>query len=144
MSKKLASQALDSLLSSNFSSPKPTDTVATQTHRRKSKRTAVVDPLPATKTGLKKIKHQLRYGHSVKRNQEEKEAKENPLTKLKSEQEKEEAIIEKNLNYYRITNRVSKKELDLRKKIKMLRARELGDRSRKAVAEADESDGEDF
>jgi len=40
-----------------------------------------------------------------------------PVVKLKTEQEKEEAIVERNLNYYKVTSRVSKKELDLRKKV---------------------------
>lgn len=31
--------------------------------------------------------------------------------------EKEETIVEKNLNYYKVTQRVSKKELELRKKV---------------------------
>jgi len=72
MSKKLAAQALDTLLSG-------------QSTGRISKRGSTSGPakkirsLPATKTGLKKIKHQLRYGHSVKRAQEAAAAKENPL-----------------------------------------------------------------
>ncbi|KAF8923244.1 hypothetical protein BGZ58_003195 [Dissophora ornata] len=57
--------------------------------------------------------------------------------------EKEQALVDKNLNYFKITNSVSKKELELRKKIKMLRARAMGDKSRKTTAEEDESEGED-
>lgn len=38
--------------------------------------------------------------------------------------EKEEAIVEKNLNYYKVTQRVSKKELELRKKV----GRRIGNR----------------
>ena len=82
MSKKLAAQALESLLSNGSSSSALSKPTNTSTLRKKSKKTTVADPLPATKSGLKKIKYQLRYGHSVKRNQDEREAKENPLRKL--------------------------------------------------------------
>ncbi|KAF9204028.1 hypothetical protein BGZ49_005767 [Haplosporangium sp. Z 27] len=154
MSKKLAAQALDSLLSSqhgrvgNTSISKKVSTgsstagggIVKKTKKSKSKSN---DLLPKTKTGLKKIKHELRYGHSVKRAQEAKEAKENPLDKLKSQMEKEQAIVEKNLNYYRTTSRVSKKELELRTKIKLLREKARGEQVRKTGAEKDESDGDD-
>ncbi|KAG0368383.1 hypothetical protein BC939DRAFT_453834 [Gamsiella multidivaricata] len=148
MSKKLAAQALDALLNSqpNSTLSKRSSSAVAEggiKKTRKSKKNKN-DGLPATKTGLKKIKHELRYGHSVKRSQEEKEAKENPLDKLKSQMEKEQAIVEKNLNYYKATNRVSKKELELRKKIKMLREKARGEQSRKIAVEQDESDGEDF
>ncbi|KAF9555216.1 hypothetical protein EC968_009070, partial [Mortierella alpina] len=119
MSKKLAAQALDALLSSQSTISKKNTSTATSSTvlKKKTKRGKVQkDRLPATKTGLKKIKHELRYGHSVRRTQEEKESKENPLERLKSQQEKEQAIVERNLNYYKVTNRVSKKELELRKK----------------------------
>ncbi|KAF9356216.1 hypothetical protein BGX34_010031 [Mortierella sp. NVP85] len=133
MSKKLAAQALDTLLSG-------------QSTGRISKRGSTSGPakkigsLPATKTGLKKIKHQLRYGHSVKRAQEAAAAKENPLDKLKTQLEKEQVIMEKNLSYYRTTNRISKKELELRSKIKKLR--EKGNQN-KAMESRVEMDGED-
>ncbi|KAF9103505.1 hypothetical protein BGX27_010548 [Mortierella sp. AM989] len=149
MSKKLAAQALDSLLNSQPSSvsgdhSKKDPAVSTPSKKtRKSKSKNSNDLLPKTKTGLKKIKHELRYGHSVKRVQEEKESKENPLDKLKSQMEKEQAIVERNLDYYKATNRVSKKELELRKKIKMLRAKARGEQVRKTGVEKDESDGED-
>ncbi|KAF9954451.1 hypothetical protein BGZ72_004588 [Mortierella alpina] len=208
MSKKLAAQALDALLSSQSTiSKKNTSTVTSTTVLKKKTKKGKVqkDRLPATKTGLKKIKHELRYGHSVRRKQEEKEAKENPLgnvvqflilqsvpsccfvsqqsswcyvylpacvddlvEKLKSQQEKEQAIVERNLNYYKVTNRVSKKELELRKKvkireylvqrtsrymschawggsaIKLLRERSKGESSsRKIATEQDESDGDE-
>ncbi|KAG0001160.1 hypothetical protein BGZ79_005006 [Entomortierella chlamydospora] len=147
MSKKLAAQALDSLLNSQSSSlsgsggdiSKKSSSGAKKSKKSKSKG----DLLPKTKTGLKKIKHELRYGHSVKRAQEEKEAKENPLDKLKSQMEKEQAIVERNLEYYKTTSRVSKKELELRKKIKMLREKARGEQVRKTGVEKDESDGED-
>ncbi|KAF9927340.1 hypothetical protein BGZ75_004530 [Mortierella antarctica] len=144
MSKKLAAQALDALLSSqSTTSKKNSSTTVLKKTTKKGK--VQKDRLPATKTGLKKIKHELRYGHSVRRTQEEKESKENPLERLKSQQEKEQAIVERNLNYYKVTNRVSKKELELRKKIKLLRERSKGEPgSRKTVTEQDESDGEDF
>ncbi|KAF9280231.1 hypothetical protein BGZ68_007428 [Mortierella alpina] len=148
MSKKLAAQALDALLSSQSTISKKNTSTATSTTvlKKKTKKGKVQkDRLPATKTGLKKIKHELRYGHSVRRTQEEKEAKENPLERLKSQQEKEQEIVERNLNYYKVTNRVSKKEHELRKKIKLLRERSKGDSgSRKTATEQDESDGEDF
>ncbi|CAO3571010.1 unnamed protein product [Mortierella alpina] len=144
MSKKLAAQALDALLSSQttISKKKTSATTSTTVLKKKTKKGKVQkDRLPATKTGLKKIKHELRYGHSVRRTQEEKESKENPLERLKSQQEKEQAIVERNLNYYKVTNRVSKKELELRKKIKLLRERSKGDSgSRKTATEQDESD----
>ncbi|KAG0343170.1 hypothetical protein BG004_005458 [Podila humilis] len=139
MSRKLASQALDALLNSqNPAISKPTTKAAPK------KKVSKKDQLPKTKTGLKKIKRELRYGHSVKRNKEAEEARVNPLDKLQSQMEKEEAIMEKNLNYYRTTQRVSKKELELRKKIQMLREKAKGDQTRKTGAEKDESDGEDF
>ncbi|KAF9189425.1 hypothetical protein BGZ51_009601 [Haplosporangium sp. Z 767] len=150
MSKKLAAQALESLLNSQPSSfSKKSSTLSASAISnggvsKKKKSKIQKDRLPATKTGLKKIKHELRYGHSVKRAQEEKEAKENPLEKMKLQQEKEQTIIERNLTYYKATNRVSKKELELRKKIKMLREKARGDQSRKTAVEQDESDGEDF
>ncbi|KAG0204107.1 hypothetical protein BGX28_003868 [Mortierella sp. GBA30] len=150
MSKKLAAQALDALLSnqSSLSKGKPSSATSTASQLKKTKKTRVQkDRLPATKTGLKKIKHELRYGHSVRKAKEEKEAKENPLEKLKSQQEKEQAIIERNLNYYKVTNRVSKKELELRKKvsiIKMLREKAKGESKRTPAVDQDESDGEDF
>ncbi|KAG0300429.1 hypothetical protein BGZ97_003237 [Linnemannia gamsii] len=147
MSKKLAAQALDALMSSNNSNSKisksSTSTGAvskkTKTVKKQNK-----NSLPVTKTGLKKIKHEIRYGHSVRRQQEEAEAKINPLEKLKSAQEEEQEIVERNVNYYKVTNRVSKKELELRKKIKDLRAKAMGHEVRKTVAEQDESDGEDY
>ncbi|KAG0299697.1 hypothetical protein BGZ98_009829 [Dissophora globulifera] len=142
MSRKLATQALDSLLNSQPTSLSKTAHTTITKKSKKSKKTRG-DQLPATKTGLKKIKHELRYGHSVKRVQEAEEAKVNPLDKLKSQMEREQAIVERNLNYFKITNRVSKKELELRNKIKVLRARALGDQSRKTEAELDESDGEE-
>ncbi|KAF9333236.1 hypothetical protein BG006_003873 [Podila minutissima] len=140
MSKKLAAQALDALLSTQNSSLSKSTEPTKAPKKKRSKK----DQLPKTKTGLKKIKHELRYGHSVKRNQEAQESRENPLEKLQSQIEKEEAIVEKNLNYYKVTQRVSKKELELRKKIKMLREKAKGEQSRKAGVEQDESDGEDF
>ncbi|KAG0014808.1 hypothetical protein BGZ81_000244 [Podila clonocystis] len=140
MSKKLAAQALDALLSTQNSSLSKAAEPTKAPKKKRSKK----DQLPKTKTGLKKIKHELRYGHSVKRNQEAQEARVNPLEKLQSQIEKEEAIVEKNLNYYRVTQRVSKKELELRKKIKMLREKAKGEQSRKTGVEQDESDGEDF
>ncbi|KAG0040655.1 hypothetical protein BGZ82_000076 [Podila clonocystis] len=140
MSKKLAAQALEALLSTQNSSLSKAAEPTKAPKKKRSKK----DQLPKTKTGLKKIKHELRYGHSVKRTQEAQEARVNPLEKLKSQIEKEEAIVEKNLNYYRVTQRVSKKELELRKKIKMLREKAMGEQSRKTGVEQDESDGEDF
>ncbi|KAF9301830.1 hypothetical protein BGZ74_006207 [Mortierella antarctica] len=140
MSKKLAAQALDALLSTQNSSLSKSAEPTKAPKKKRSKK----DQLPKTKTGLKKIKHELRYGHSVKRNQEAQEARENPLEKLQSQIEKEEAIVEKNLNYYKVTQRVSKKELELRKKIKMLREKAKGEQGRKTGVEQDESDGEDF
>ncbi|KAG0334171.1 hypothetical protein BG000_008571 [Podila horticola] len=140
MSKKLAAQALEALLSTQNSSLSKSAEPTKAPKKKRSKK----DQLPKTKTGLKKIKHELRYGHSVKRNQEAQEARVNPLEKLQSQIEKEEAIVEKNLNYYRVTQRVSKKELELRKKIKMLREKAKGEQSRKTGVEQDESDGEDF
>ncbi|KAF9987782.1 hypothetical protein BGZ65_001896, partial [Modicella reniformis] len=71
MSKKLAAQALDSLLTSQSNGR------ISKNHLTTPKKQKTV--LPATKTGLKKIKHQLRYGHSVKKAQEAAAAKENPL-----------------------------------------------------------------
>ncbi|KAF9106792.1 hypothetical protein BGX29_008510 [Mortierella sp. GBA35] len=150
MSKKLAAQALDALMNSNNNnkntslskSTSKTGGAVTKKSSKKSKK-QVNGGLPVTKTGLKKIKHELRYGHSVRRQQEEKEAKENPLEKLKSAQEEEQAIVERNVNYYKVTNRVSKKELELRKKIKDLRAKAMGYEVRKTAVEQDESDGED-
>lgn len=82
MSKKLAAQALDALLSSQSTISKKNTSTATSTtvlKKRTKKGKVQKDRLPATKTGLKKIKHELRYGHSVRRTQEEREAKENPL-----------------------------------------------------------------
>ncbi|KAF9550164.1 hypothetical protein EC957_001650 [Mortierella hygrophila] len=150
MSKKLAAQALDALMSSNNTNSKisksSTSSGAVSKKKSSSGKTAKKqnkNSLPVTKTGLKKIKHEIRYGHSVRRQQEEAEAKINPLEKLKSAQEEEQEIVERNVNYYRVTNRVSKKELELRKKIKDLRAKAMGQEVRKAVAEQDESDGED-
>ncbi|KAF9173595.1 hypothetical protein BGX21_004109 [Mortierella sp. AD011] len=147
MSKKLAAQALDSLLNSQSSSLSGTNGGISKKSssgvKRSKKSKSKGDLLPKTKTGLKKIKHELRYGHSVKRAQEEKEAKENPLDKLKSQMEKEQAIVERNLEYYKTTSRVSKKELELRKKIKMLREKARGEQVRKTGVEKDESDGED-
>ncbi|KAG0249264.1 hypothetical protein BG011_009455, partial [Mortierella polycephala] len=64
--------------------------------------------------------------------------------KMKLQQEKEQAIMERNLTYYKATNRVSKKELELRKKIKMLREKAMGNETRKTEVEQDESDGEGF
>ncbi|KAG0008645.1 hypothetical protein BGZ80_003207, partial [Entomortierella chlamydospora] len=63
--------------------------------------------------------------------------------KLKSQMEKEQAIVERNLEYYKTTSRVSKKELELRKKIKILREKARGEQVRKTGVEKDESDGED-
>ncbi|KAF9436319.1 hypothetical protein BGZ76_004280 [Entomortierella beljakovae] len=164
MSKKLTAQALDSLLksqqsnisgknvgggggsSSGNSGNNANNTKKSTVNKKKSKKSksiSSIDLLPKTKTGLKKIKHELRYGHSVKKAQEEKEARENPLDKLKSQAEKEQEITERNLNYYRATNRVSKKEMELRKKIKKLREKARGERITKLGAEKDESDGED-
>ncbi|KAF9425475.1 hypothetical protein BGZ94_007495 [Podila epigama] len=142
MSKKLAAQALESLLSAQGSSTLSSSSKSL-TEAPKKKKVYKKDKLPKTKTGLKKLKHELRYGHSVKRNQEAKEAKENPLDKLKSQLEKEETIMDQNLNYYKMTQRVSKKELELRKKIKMLREKSRGDQSRKIGPDMDESDGDD-
>lgn len=87
MSKKLAAQALDALMSSNNSNSKisksSTSTGAvskkTKTVKKQNK-----NSLPVTKTGLKKIKHEIRYGHSVRRQQEEAEAKINPLGEYKA------------------------------------------------------------
>jgi hypothetical protein len=39
------------------------------------------------------------------------------IDKLKTQLEKEQVIMERNLSYYRTTNRVSKKELELRSKV---------------------------
>jgi len=75
MSKKLAAQALDALLSTQNSSLSKSEPTKAAPKKKRSKK----DQLPKTKTGLKKIKHELRYGHSVKRNQEAQEARENPL-----------------------------------------------------------------
>ncbi|KAF8933769.1 hypothetical protein BGZ47_010713 [Haplosporangium gracile] len=148
MSKKLAAQALDALMNNNNSNSKifksSTSTGAVSKKSSKTAKKQNKNSLPVTKTGLKKIKHEIRYGHSVRRQQEEAEAKINPLEKLKSAQEEEQGIVERNVNYYKITNRVSKKELELRKKIKDLRAKAMGHEVRKTVAEQDESDGEDY
>ncbi|KAF9296702.1 hypothetical protein BGZ88_012061 [Linnemannia elongata] len=150
MSKKLAAQALDALMSSNNTNSKISKSSTSSgavSKKKSSSKTAKKqnkNSLPVTKTGLKKIKHEIRYGHSVRRQQEEAEAKINPLEKLKSAQEEEQEIVERNVNYYKITNRVSKKELELRKKIKDLRAKAMGQEVRKTVAEQDESDGEDY
>ncbi|KAF9154226.1 hypothetical protein BG015_001480 [Linnemannia schmuckeri] len=148
MSKKLAAQALDALMNSNNSNSKvsksSTSTGAVSKKSSKTTKKQSKNSIPVTKTGLKKIKHEIRYGHSVRRQQEEAEAKINPLEKLKSAQEEEQEIMERNVNYYKITNRVSKKELELRKKIKALRAKAMGHEVRKTVAEQDESDGEDY
>lgn len=75
MSKKLAAQALDALLSTQNSSLSKSEPTKAAPKKKRSKK----DQLPKTKTGLKKIKHELRYGHSVKRNQEAQQARENPL-----------------------------------------------------------------
>ncbi|KAF9908037.1 hypothetical protein EC991_010281 [Linnemannia zychae] len=144
MSKKLAAQALDALMNSNNSLSKPASSTGAAKKSSKKIKKQNKNSLPVTKTGLKKIKHELRYGHSVRRAQEEAEAKINPLEKLKTAHEEEQEIIERNVNYYKITNRVSKKELELRRKIKDLRAKAMGLEVRKTVAEQDESDGEDY
>ncbi|KAF9126063.1 hypothetical protein BGW39_006958 [Mortierella sp. 14UC] len=150
MSKKLAAQALDALMNSNNSknsslskSSSSTSGAVKKSSSKKIKKQNK-NSLPVTKTGLKKIKHEMRYGHSVRRAQEEAEAKINPLEKLRTAHEEEQEIVERNVNYYKITNRVSKKELELRKKIKDLRAKAMGLQVRKTVAEQDESDGEDY
>ncbi|KAF9929576.1 hypothetical protein FBU30_001471 [Linnemannia zychae] len=149
MSKKLAAQALDALMSSNDSknnslSKSSASTGAVKKTKMTKKQTSGKNSLPVTKTGLKKLKHEIRYGHSVRRQQEEAEAKVNPLERLRSAQEEEQTIIERNINYYKTTQRVSKKELELRKKIKELRAKAMGQPVQKLTAEQDESDGEDF
>lgn len=86
MSKKLAAQALDALMSSNTTNSKisksSTSSGAVSKKKSSSSKTAKKqnkNSLPVTKTGLKKIKHEIRYGHSVRRQQEEAEAKINPL-----------------------------------------------------------------
>ncbi|KAG0281412.1 hypothetical protein BGZ96_001142 [Linnemannia gamsii] len=149
MSKKLAAQALDALMASNNSNSKisksstSTGAVSKKTKTKTAKKQNK-NSLPVTKTGLKKIKHEIRYGHSVRRQQEEAEAKINPLEKLRSAHEAEQEIVERNVNYYKVTTRVSKKELELRKKIKDLRAKAMGHEVRKTLVEQDESDGEDY
>ncbi|KAG0281818.1 hypothetical protein BGZ95_009755 [Linnemannia exigua] len=149
MSKKLAAQALDALMNSNNSknsnlSKSSSSTGAVKKSSKKAKKEQSKNRLPVTKTGLKKIKHEIRYGHSVRKAQEEAEARINPLEKLKTAHEEEQEIVERNVNYYKITNRVSKKELELRKKIKDLRAKAMGLEVRKTAVEQDESDGEDY
>ncbi|KAI1306110.1 hypothetical protein EDD11_004854 [Mortierella claussenii] len=147
MSKKLAIQALDALLSSqtsNVESKKTSSNNLRPSNKRalKSKKNAG-DPLPKTKTGLKRIKRELKYGHSVKRAREEREAKENPLDRMKSQLTQEQAIVERNLEYYKTTTRVSKKEVELRSKIKELRAKAVGAQSRRTAVEKDESDDDE-
>ncbi|KAG0222701.1 hypothetical protein BGX31_008921 [Mortierella sp. GBA43] len=144
MSKKLAAQALDALLNNQSAGGISKRRPATGATGSATPVTKKSKSLPATKTGLKKIKHELRYGHSIKRAQEAAAAKENPLVKLKLQMEKEQSIVERNLSYYKITSRASKKELDLRKKIKLLRAKAQGIASNqggKAIMDQ-ESDGE--
>ncbi|KAF9162466.1 hypothetical protein DFQ26_003519 [Actinomortierella ambigua] len=151
MSKKLASQAVDSLLqqlrapSSTPSLHSTAGNAKVDKNKKKKNKTITKDRLPKTKTGLKKLKHELKYGHSHRRAREEQEAKENPLDKLRSQQEKEEALLEKNLEYFKVSARVSKKELDLRKKIMAMRKRKQDaaeGKVGKQPVDADESDGD--
>lgn len=86
MSKKLAAQALDALMSSNNTNSKISKSSASSgaVSKKKSSSSNTAkkqnkNSLPVTKTGLKRIKHEIRYGHSVRRQQEEAEAKINPL-----------------------------------------------------------------
>ncbi|KAF9973663.1 hypothetical protein BGZ73_003101 [Actinomortierella ambigua] len=150
MSKKLASQAVDSLLQ-QLRAPSSTPSLhgtagnAKVDKKKKKSKTNLKDRLPKTKTGLKKLKHELRYGHSQRRAREEQEAKENPLDKLRSQQEKEEALLAKNIEYFKVSARVSKKELELRKKIMAMRKRKQDAAEGKAgkqPVDADESDGD--
>ncbi|KAF9586302.1 hypothetical protein BGW38_007187 [Lunasporangiospora selenospora] len=120
-SRKLAAQALESLF--NYKASTRASTAAAVSSEPVPKKKSKKDPLPKTKKGLKKIKHELRYGHSIKRRlREEKEANENPLEKLKTQQEKDDGLLEKNIKHFKVMNRASKKELELRKKIRSRRA----------------------
>ncbi|ORZ06339.1 hypothetical protein BCR41DRAFT_361101 [Lobosporangium transversale] len=134
MSKKLTAQALDLLLSnrstnssnSNSNNSKSNSLVALSkkdsavkpsVSKKRKKLKSKSDSLPKTKTGLKKIKHELRYGYSIRKALEEKEAKENPLDKLRERLNDEQVILQDNLTYYRTTKRASKKEIELAQKV---------------------------
>ncbi|KAF9919018.1 hypothetical protein BX616_002987 [Lobosporangium transversale] len=160
MSKKLTAQALDLLLSnrstnssnSNSNNSKSNSLVALSkkdsavkpsVSKKRKKLKSKSDSLPKTKTGLKKIKHELRYGYSIRKALEEKEAKENPLDKLRERLNDEQVILQDNLTYYRTTKRASKKEIELAQKIKELRARTMSG-IRTTAVKKDESDDEDL
>ncbi|RUS16387.1 hypothetical protein BC937DRAFT_91273 [Endogone sp. FLAS-F59071] len=109
MSSKLTKQSLDALFKAS-GAPKPLDLDP------KSK--AILKKLPKTNTGLKKIKHEIRYGRQqkVKRQHEEAERRVNPMEKLKTETSASLKNLKANIVYFTQSLKPSKKEHELRRK----------------------------
>ncbi|KAG2179645.1 hypothetical protein INT44_006493 [Umbelopsis vinacea] len=109
-SNKLARNSLDALLK------------ASPSHKITKSKNAPVDKkqrlkLPATKTGLKRIKQEIRYGHQQKIRSKESlaQSRQNPIGLVHKDEKKAQDNLAKNVRYMTRALKASDTERDLRK-----------------------------
>ncbi|CAO3668989.1 unnamed protein product [Umbelopsis vinacea] len=109
-SNKLARNSLDALLKASPSrKAEKTNTSGSERKQRLS--------LPATKTGLKRIKHEMRYGHQKKLRVKASiaESRQNPIGLVHKDEKKAQDNLERNVRYMTSVLKASETERSLRK-----------------------------
>ncbi|GAB5593768.1 hypothetical protein Unana1_08668 [Umbelopsis nana] len=109
-SNKLAKSSLDALLKASPS--RKADKKSTTSNERKQRLV-----LPATKTGLKRIKQEMRYGHQKKLRVKSSiaESRQNPIGLVHKDEKKAQDNLERNVRYMTSVLKASETERSLRK-----------------------------
>ncbi|KAG2171538.1 hypothetical protein INT43_008264 [Umbelopsis isabellina] len=115
---KLAKNSLDTLLKARPSSKdtKSNNTADAPSSLKRKQRMA----LPPTKTGLKKIKHEMRYGHqkNVRSKAKLAESRQNPVGRVHKDEQKAQEKLERNVRYMTSVLKASDTERKLRQQVK--------------------------
>ncbi|CAM0137608.1 hypothetical protein VKS41_003077 [Umbelopsis sp. WA50703] len=108
---KLAKNSLDTLLKARPSSKDAKSGITKDASKRKQKLA-----LPPTKTGLKKIKHEIRYGNQKKIRTKAKiaESRQNPVGRVHKDEQKAQEKLERNVRYMTSVLKASDAERKLR------------------------------